>query len=404
MHIFSQSFTLVRSPIVSPGKPIKISNHSMSYTACSSLTKAASEPVLAGSLLYLLTRGPPHIRARLLAPFQSTLPVFTNTPKGVARLVTLITILKILTTAGVLRRVNQALNRLAWNNWSLSRNGADWQFGPSKEELVLITGGSSGFGYEMVKSFSKHARVVAIDISPFPAELHALHGVSYYQCDITNTAALEALCEQIKIEHGVVSVLINNAGIGVGKTILETSNIESQRLMQVNLMSHFALIRALVPDMLKQKKGHVVSIASMASFVSAPGLIDYCISKIGALYLTEGLRAECLAHYPNGRSICTSSIHPSWHQTGILKNAGKDLIDKHGIVPDPPTRVSDVVVEQVLAGRSGRICVPKDQERYMGIRSWPRWAQDLAFGLVFGKKAETFADLKEQHEATGGKV
>ncbi|KAJ4381080.1 hypothetical protein N0V86_003427 [Didymella sp. IMI 355093] len=389
---------------MSLGKSIKSSNRSTSYTAYSSLTKAATEPILTGSLLYLLTRGPPHIRAKLLAPFQSTLPVFTNTPKGVARLATLITILKVLTTAGILRRINTGLNRLAWNNWSLSRNGADWQFGPSKQEVVLITGGSSGFGYEMVKSFSKHARVIAIDISPFPEELDALHGVSYYNCDITDTSALEALCEQIKIEHGTVSVLINNAGIGVGKTLLETSNAESQRLMQVNLMSHFVLIRAFVPDMLKQNKGHVVSIASMASFVAAPGLIDYCISKIGALYLTEGLRAECLAHYPNGRSICTTSIHPSWHQTGILKNAGKDLLDKHGIVPDPPSRVSDVVVEQVLAGRSGRICVPKDQERHIGVRNWPRWAQDIMFGLVFSKRAETFADLREEHEATGGRV
>lgn len=208
---------------MSLGKSIKSSNRSMSYTAYSSLTKAASEPILTGSLLYLLTRGPPHIRARLLAPFQSTLPVFTNTPKGVARLATLITILKVLTAAGVLRRVNAALNRLAWNNWSLRRHGADWEFGPGKKELVLITGGSNGFGYEMVKAFSKHARVVAIDISPFPAELDALPDVHFYQCDITDTGALEGLCEQIRAEHGTVSVLVNNAGIGVGKTLLEVS-------------------------------------------------------------------------------------------------------------------------------------------------------------------------------------
>lgn len=158
------------------------------------------------------------------------------------------------------------------------------------------------------------------------------------------------------------------------------------------------LIRAFLPDMLRARKGHIVSIASMASFVAAPGLVDYCISKIGALYMTEGLRAECLAHYPNGAAICTTSIHPSWHQTGILKNAGKDLLEKHGIVPDPPTRVSDVVVRQVLKGRSGRICVPESQEKHMGIRGWPRWAQDLAFGLVFSKKPDTFADVKEEVE------
>lgn len=189
----------------------------MSGFVVSGVTKAASEPILTGALLYLLTRGPPDLRARLLAPFQSTLPVFSNTPKGVARLTKLITALKLLTAAGILRRANQALNRLAWNNWSLGRNGAEWEFGPGKKELVLITGGSSGFGYEMVKSFSKHARVVAIDVSSFPAELDAIPDVHFYQCDITDTSTLEGLCE----EHGTVSVLINNAGIGVGKTILD---------------------------------------------------------------------------------------------------------------------------------------------------------------------------------------
>lgn len=193
----------------------------MASTAVSGITKAASEPVLTGTLLYLLTRGPEHLRARLLAPFQSTLPLFTNTPKGVARLAAFITALKVLTAVGVLRRINQGLNKLAWNNWTFGRAGAEWQFGLGKRELVLITGGSSGFGYEMVKSFSKHARIVAIDISAFPPELDALPDVHFYQCDISDTSALEALCEQIKKEHGTVSVLINNAGIGVGKTLLE---------------------------------------------------------------------------------------------------------------------------------------------------------------------------------------
>lgn len=197
----------------------------MASMAISAVTKAASEPLLTGGLLYLLTRGPPHLRARLLAPFQSTLPLFTNTPKGVARIAKFITLLKILTTVGVLQRINQALNRLAWNNWTLGRSGAEWAFGPTKKEIVLITGGSSGFGYEMVKSFSKHARVIAIDVSSFPAELDALSDVHFYQCDVTDTSALEALCGQIKNEHRTVSVLINNAGIGIGKTLLEVSGL-----------------------------------------------------------------------------------------------------------------------------------------------------------------------------------
>ena len=273
----------------------------MALSAVSGISKLASEPIFTGGLLYLLTRGPPHLRARILAPFQNNL--LAN--NSVARVAALIVGLKVLTFVGILRRINQALNRLAWNNWTFGRSGAEFKFGPMKEEIVLITGGSSGFGYEMVKAFSKVARVVVIDISYLPPELHALPDVHFYQCDVSDTEALERVCGKVKKDHGNISVLVNNAGIGIGKTLLgvsdslemteesadwkQTSNVESQKLLQVNLFSHLVLIREFLPGMLAQKKGHIVSIASMASFVAAPGLVDYCISKIGALYLTEGL-------------------------------------------------------------------------------------------------------------------
>jgi all-trans-retinol dehydrogenase (NAD+) len=139
----------------------------MASLVTNTLKRSLSEPLLTGALLYILTRGPLHIRERLIRPFQTNL-LATN---GSARLNSLVRLLKILTAVGVVRRANQALNRLAWNNWTLGRSGAAFRFGPGKEELVLITGGSSGFGYEMVKGFSKVARVVVMDIQAFPAEL-----------------------------------------------------------------------------------------------------------------------------------------------------------------------------------------------------------------------------------------
>lgn len=139
----------------------------MASLVTSTLKHTLNEPLLTGTLLYILTRGPLQIRERLLRPFQTNL-LGTN---GGARLASFIRILKVLTAVGVVKRANQALNRLAWNGWTLGRSGAPFRFGPGKEELVLITGGSSGFGYEMVKGFSKVARVVVLDIQVFPVEL-----------------------------------------------------------------------------------------------------------------------------------------------------------------------------------------------------------------------------------------
>lgn len=73
-----------------------------------------------------------------------------------------------------------------------------------------------------------------------------------------------------------------------GKLVATTPAQAVDRLMKVNLTSHFLLIKEFLPGMLAARKGHVVTIASMASFVAAPGLLDYCCSKVGALYLNDG--------------------------------------------------------------------------------------------------------------------
>lgn len=98
-----------------------------------------------------------------------------------------------------------------------------------------------------------------------------------------------------------------------------------------------------------------------------------------------GLRAECMTHYEGGEGICTTSVHPSWHQTGILKDAEAELA-KRGIVADPPKNVSDVVVKQVLSGKSGRLCVPVSAGRVASLRSLPRWAQDVLQGYAWRRK------------------
>jgi hypothetical protein len=133
--------------------------------------------------------------------------------------------------------------------------------------------------------------------------------------------------------------------------------------------------------------------------VSLPSYLRCYISQScgGALTnTTSGIRAECLTRYPGGEGICTTSVHPSWHATGILKGAEKAL-NKYGIYPDPPSNVSDLVVDQVLKGRSGRLIVPKREEGKTGLRNWPMWAQDLVYGFVGKRKGDRFGFGKDDN-------
>lgn len=127
---------------------------------------AATEPLLPGALLIALTRAPLQYRSRFLQ-------LLSRAGLSPERITRLIKTLKFLLALGVARRVNEALNRLALNHWQLfGKPGAPFNWNAAKKpELIVVTGGCSGFGYEMVKGFSKHARVIILDISPVPEEL-----------------------------------------------------------------------------------------------------------------------------------------------------------------------------------------------------------------------------------------
>lgn len=129
------------------------------------LRYATTEPLITGAALLVLTRAPARYRDRLLSALREG-------GLSTDRIAKLVNVLKLLLGIGVLRRLNQALTALALNMWHLQRPGAPFQFGTAgKPEIVVVTGGCSGFGYEMVKGFSKYARVIILDISPIPPEL-----------------------------------------------------------------------------------------------------------------------------------------------------------------------------------------------------------------------------------------
>lgn len=84
------------------------------------------------------------------------------------------------------------------------------------------------------------------------------------------------------------SILINNAGIGIPCHIVDTDDAFLQKIFNVNIISHFTTVREFLPSMLKKNKGHIVEVASMASFVSIAGIADYAATKAGVLAFSEG--------------------------------------------------------------------------------------------------------------------
>lgn len=207
----------------------------------------------------------------------------------------------------VVSRVNHALNMWARNHWCLSKPGQPWDFSGDKE-IAVVTGGSGGFGLLNAQGLSQHCRVAVLDIQSPPEDLKnctsyplkwnpgdiladkiALgSNITFYRCDLASASAIHETADAIRRDLGDPSILVNNAGIAKSNKLLEVEDDYLERIFKVNLISHFILIKEFLPMMLKQEKGHIVSIASIGSYMAGPLLIDYCATKAGVLALHEG--------------------------------------------------------------------------------------------------------------------
>jgi short-subunit dehydrogenase len=122
--------------------------------------------------------------------------------------------------------------------------------------------------------------------------------------DITSSASIEKVAQKIRLDHGDPTVLVNNAGIATSGTILEESEDQIRRVFEVNSIAHFLLVKEFLPAIIKRNHGHIITIASMSSYVTVAQNVDYCCTKAGALAFHEGLAQELRYRY-NARKVRT---------------------------------------------------------------------------------------------------
>ena len=200
--------------------------------------------------------------------------------------------------AGFVFKMNQYLTRKSLNNWVTDRS---WN---KYKEIVLITGGNSGLGKAMVDKFAAAGyKVACVDISQPQTKLPA--NVKFFKADVTNSDAIKAAAAEIREQMGEPTVLVNNAGVGHAKDVLRQTEAEIKLTIGVNLLSHFLMFREFAPDMIKSNHGHIVTIASMASFLCQASNVDYACTKAAVLAFHEGIGQE-LAHRYKAPAVRTT--------------------------------------------------------------------------------------------------
>lgn len=199
--------------------------------------------------------------------------------------------------------------------------------------------------------------------------------VRFYKCDITSRDNLHQAAEAIRSDLGHPSILINNAGIGNAWNILDMPYERLQAIFNINILSHWSTVQEFLPGMLAMKKGHIVSIASLASFVSLAGAVDYGCTKAAVQSFHEGLTSE-IKHRYRCPQIQTTLIHPDWTKSAItshsaisggLKKIGAQLLETE--------YVAGIIVDQIVSVKSGQIVLgPTMVSRF---RALPNWWQEL---------------------------
>lgn len=166
-------------------------------------------------------------------------------------------------------------------------------------EVALVTGGAGGLGRLLALRLADLGAIVVIwdidekGIDEVVKLVRAAGGTCYgYKCDICDREDVYKKAAIVEEEVGKVTILINNAGMVTGTKFLDTPDTLLVKTMNVNFMSHFWTVKAFLPSMMKNNRGHIVSISSMAGHVGIAKLVDYCASKFAVVGFDEALRME----------------------------------------------------------------------------------------------------------------
>lgn len=189
-------------------------------------------------------------------------------------------------------------------------------------KLVLITGGASGIGKIMVRiMLERHAKVIIWDIDQSKIEETLLEfkskgAVFGFKIDVSNTKQIQENAKKIKAEFGAVDVLINNAGIIVGKYFHEHTTSDLLQTMEINAMGPMLITKEFLNDMLTKNSGHICNIASSGGLISNPKMSVYVGSKWSVIGWSDSLRLE-MKHM--NKNIGITTVMPYYINTGMFE-------------------------------------------------------------------------------------
>lgn len=182
--------------------------------------------------------------------------------------------------------------------------------------VAIITGASKGIGRAIAISLADHGvRVVLAarnseSLTRLEKEIHSRGGKALaVSTDVTSDDSVKNLIDETKKHFAAIDILINNAGVGVFNNVVDTTNEEYEKMMNVNLKGVFLCSKAVLPSMIEAKKGEIINIASLAGKNSFSGGAVYSATKWGLIGFARSLMLEVREHNIRVVTICPGSVN-----------------------------------------------------------------------------------------------
>lgn len=207
----------------------------------------------------------------------------------------------------------------------------------STRNYTLITGASTGIGYELAKLFAKDRHnliLVARDEGKLETAKNELSKynveVKILSLDLSKSEDLQGLFNYVEMNKLNVDILVNNAGIGTFGDFSEIEWVKEEALIDINIKVLTKLTKYFLPKIIECKNGGILNVASTAAFCSGPRMAAYYASKAYVLNLTEAIYEECKDSGIRISCLCPGPVKTTFQdKAGIKKSesAKKYLMD-----------------------------------------------------------------------------
>ncbi|XP_062140070.1 17-beta-hydroxysteroid dehydrogenase 13 [Drosophila sulfurigaster albostrigata] len=249
-------------------------------------------------------------------------------------------------------------------------------------QFVLITGAGHGMGKEMALQYGAlGAKVICWDVneqtnSQTVKEVKQAGGTAFgYVCNVVKREDIVELAAKVRKEHGFISVVVNNAGIMPCHPLLEHTEQETRLMYDINVLAHFWIIQAFLPDMVERNEGSIVALSSCAGLFGLPNLVPYCGTKFAVRGYMAALAEELRLKNPQ-TNVKLTTIFPYMIDTGLCKNPRFRFPNLFKLIP--PQEAAASIIEAQREGLE-EAAIPR---RFVAIEKIGRLIPRKAMRLV----------------------